>query len=459
MKLLFLLLPTVAARFDLTPINDFLKGLDDYYQHSPILENTWNNPMEGVGLQRLADKMKKDTFVIGVIGSSVAAGHDNCNYDSYERQLERTLQPIFEFYGKTVEVRNAGEGGGCGDSYRNQIWCVRQLVGDDVDVVHYSWTYFEAGDRTVNKWHETFIRWSLLLDSAPVPTIINVGEGGHGDRLYDHYKQFGYNTIFLQKGLKKQFPNYKKKWGVVGDGMHNETRYGGSGVMWRNWHPGPLSFELLSNALAKTYVEALKLSLTQKSLFHMTKMLSQADFPKPVFCDPKWCASEEPPGCVNYEQPTYGTPQIRIVTPETDDLMPYTTLYDETTKDWEYSINGLSRLIPRADRARKECQHLDHCAGYLSRSDSWTTFRLPRMTKGQIFVCCTTGKRCGDKMLDFDFVLDGHQIDHHTIKKEFGKCVQILDGFHSDMQDSSGHLYLAVRGGEEQVRISHVITL
>ena len=27
------------------------------------------------------------------MGSSVAAGHDNCNYDSYERQLERLLKP------------------------------------------------------------------------------------------------------------------------------------------------------------------------------------------------------------------------------------------------------------------------------------------------------------------------------------------------------------------------------
>ena len=191
----------------------------------------------------------------------------------------------------------------------------------------------------------------------------------------------------------------------------------------------------------------------------MTKMLSQADFPKPAFCDPKWCGSAEPPGCVNFELPTFGKPQIKIVTPETDGLMPYKTLYSEHTKDWEYSLDGMSRLIPRADRSKPECQHADHCSGYLSRSDSWTTFRLPRMEKGQLFICCTTGKKCGSKMLDFDFVLDGHPIDHHTIKEQFGKCVQLLDGFRRDMQDSSGHLYLAVRGGEEQVRISHVITL
>ena len=349
------------AATDLTPIDNFLNSLENYYDHRSILDDTWSNPTDSVGLQRLADKMKKDTFVIGVIGSSVAAGHDNCNYDSYEKQLERTLQPIFEAYGKKVEVRNAGEGGGCGDSYKNQIWCIRQLVGDDVDVLHYSWSYFEAGDREIDKWHEMFIRWTLLLPNAPIPTIVNVGQGRHGDYLYKHYKQFGYNTVFLEKGLKKHFKNYKKQWGKIGDGMHNETRYGGSGVLWRSWHPGPLLFQLLSDTLAKTYVQALKLSVTQISLFHMTKLLTQADFPEPVFCDPNWCGSEDPPGCVNFEKPTFGSPQIRIVTPEKDELMPYSNLYSEYTKDWEYSIDGLSRLIPRADRSKKECQHLDHC--------------------------------------------------------------------------------------------------
>ena len=27
----------------------------------------------------------------------------------------------------------------------NQIFCLRNMVGDDVDVTIYSWTYFEAG--------------------------------------------------------------------------------------------------------------------------------------------------------------------------------------------------------------------------------------------------------------------------------------------------------------------------
>ena len=41
--------------------------------------------------------------------SSVAAGHDNCHYDCYEAQLERTLQGVFEAAGMKLIAQNAGE--------------------------------------------------------------------------------------------------------------------------------------------------------------------------------------------------------------------------------------------------------------------------------------------------------------------------------------------------------------
>jgi len=232
---ILLLIVSPISSMTLNPIDSFLNKIKNYYHGKPVLENSWANPINDNGMNRLVDKMFKKKFVIGVIGSSVAAGHDNCNYDSFEKQLERTLQPIFAHYGKEVEVRNAGEGGGCGDTYRNQIWCMRHMIGDDVDSVIYTWSYFESGDRTINEWHETFIRWALLLDNAPVPFIMNVGEGRLGDPLYQHYKDFGYSTFYLEKGLKKFNPSYKKEWGVIGNGFNNSTRYGGSGIMWRNW--------------------------------------------------------------------------------------------------------------------------------------------------------------------------------------------------------------------------------
>jgi len=127
--------------------------------------------------------------------SDVLAGHDNCNYDSYERQLERTLTPLFAAYGQTIEVRWSG------------WWVRRQLpksprhrIGDDVDAVHYTWTYFEQRDAAA--WHELFVRWALLLPNAPF--VIDVGVGPtEGEALFDAYSKFGFNTLYLQRGLAK----------------------------------------------------------------------------------------------------------------------------------------------------------------------------------------------------------------------------------------------------------------
>lgn len=135
----------------------------------------------------------------------ISAGHDNCNYDSYQRQLERLLQPVMEtakvfssfpepglsfFEPHRIRcdnnrtswhlqvqftVRNGGEGGGCGDSYENQVWCTRSILGDDADLAHYSWTYFENSD--VLKEHEQFLRWNLMMARSPAATFITTGYG------------------------------------------------------------------------------------------------------------------------------------------------------------------------------------------------------------------------------------------------------------------------------------------
>ena len=63
-------------------------------------------------VRAIADETQK-SFIIGAIGSSVTAGHDNCNYDSYERQLERNWGAVWVPFGMKLDVQNAGETGGC----------------------------------------------------------------------------------------------------------------------------------------------------------------------------------------------------------------------------------------------------------------------------------------------------------------------------------------------------------
>jgi hypothetical protein len=56
-------------------------------------------------------------------------------------------------------------------------------------------------------------------------------------------------------------------WGNSGDCQHTTTRYGKTdeggarekslGVLWRNWHPGPLGFQMVSDAFGYLYMDAM----------------------------------------------------------------------------------------------------------------------------------------------------------------------------------------------------------
>ncbi len=132
--------------------------------------------------------------------------------------------------------QNAGEGGGCGDSYENQIWCVKQNISPDVDVVHYEWTYFEHG-RAAGA-HESLIRWIQMLPKQPPLHIFNTGvkKGGADDKLVEHYARYGFNAFYMRTGFLNGGYDYEKEkkelevdrfaYGHVGDGYHNTTRYG-----------------------------------------------------------------------------------------------------------------------------------------------------------------------------------------------------------------------------------------
>ena len=128
--------------------------LQEYYGGKGQAENmmlqSWLNPwnFENVTgntgmVDKIVDTMARalvtndqKEFIIGTIGSSVAAGHDNCNYDSYERQMERTFGPVWEAAGMKLTCQNAGEGGGCGDDFANQVFCIQQNVSPKIDIAH-----------------------------------------------------------------------------------------------------------------------------------------------------------------------------------------------------------------------------------------------------------------------------------------------------------------------------------
>eukprot|EP00040_Diaphanoeca_grandis_P004333 m.28184 g.28184 ORF g.28184 m.28184 type:complete len:572 (-) comp15882_c0_seq1:38-1753(-) len=462
--------------------------LETYYKSPKPLDETWGYPQNPEGLDHIGEKIAravyyKQPFVIGVIGSSVAAGHDNCNYDSFEKQLERTIGPVFEKAGVNFEVRNAGEGGACGDNMENQIFCGRHMVGDDVDIIIYSWTYFEAGwDKTkkLANIHEYFARWSLLMDRSPTPQFVNVGELSTPPKLWDslikRYSKYGTNVVFLQKYINTL--GYERKWAEVGDKMHTTTRYGENetatrkkslGVVFRNWHPGPLGFQLVADTLAWQYSSAFLKGLALlkdgggPKLGKNPPLLMPSTLPQHECVDvpfnpskpglvhkAKWCETEEPPSCVNHEAPTFGRAQIGISTG--DSLNPWFGKYVEDAKA---DSRPESEKIPREERDLAMCKHLDSCDGYTSKG--FISYRLPRIEVGFIAVCCFGVKKCGEAMQNsLTFYLDTTKLTTHVGPD---KCVTLQESW-GKLTNSGGHLYLGIdMKNSSGIILSHVMAI
>lgn len=238
------------------------------------------------------------SFIIGGIGSSVMCGHDNCAEDAYPRIMEAMMKPVFDAAGVKFEWRNAAETGECGDSFQNQVFCFRNLVGDDIDILHYEWTYFG----TYGAYHELILRWALALPKAPPLFIYNTGGykpsmvPSEPDDFTDFipavltqesskedidifarvYAKYGFNAYLQERHLSLNGKFLGKIWGQEGDGLHNTTRKGESlfnminnenfedvmdevhsqGVVFRNWHPGPLGLQAVADAFTYLYLRA-----------------------------------------------------------------------------------------------------------------------------------------------------------------------------------------------------------
>ena len=465
-------------------------------------------------------------FTIGTIGSSVAAGHDNCHYDSYESQLERTLTPIFAAAKMNLQVQNAGEGGGCGDSHKNQVFCITQNLSPDVDIIHYSWTYFEKGG--AEEQREQLVRWAQRMPRRPmVHHLVARGKANTCEadsfqnvELDRTYAVYGYNAFCIQTGLYFGGHDYDTEianeinrfgWQHHGDGYHNTTRYGEElpdddprkeslGVVFRNWHPGPLGFQIAGDAFAYVYVSGLLLALDiieedmdsgasvferwfdtaagsrisvaeekdehteQRQLLQLPPLESM---PEPRFCHPLYCSTPHPPSCLNYELPTFGPAGINVDL-VTDDW----SLWHEPNK-WNYMVGKVDTKIfkEKGDPEWYEkCTHLDACGGITTsgKGTGVIVYDLPveQMTAGLVVICVCCGKKIAESMvlnndnLVFklnDRVLDKTGMDLFPAEK----CVRLLKGFEEEGYEKEEKMLLSVEvlGGETEVKISHVIVL
>lgn len=479
----------------------------------------------------------QDTFKIGTIGSSVAAGHDNCDYDTYENQLQRTITPIFAAANMNAIVQNAGEGGGCGDNHQNQVYCITHNVSPDVDIIHYSWTYFEKETPEIQR--EQLIRWASTMERRPmVHHLVARGKKNtcDGDTqanvdLDKAYAMFGYNAFCIQTGLffggydydtEVEAGNNRFGWKHMGDGYHNTTRYGEElddddprkaslGVVYRNWHPGPLGFQVASDAFAYVYIKGLMkaLDIIEQDMNDGVNLLSRwfdtddddndrrqlrassrrrqlheappvADMPEPLFCNPIYCSTPHPPNCLNYELPTFGNPGIQVKS-QSDWVISH-----EDNK-WNYEVGkvDIAWIKPLHDPEwEAKCAHADACGGVSAENSTQgvLTYELPssKMTAGLVFLCGCCGKKVGSTMFIENpyvtFKLNGRTLDKSTMDVfPNQKCVRLLKWFGDGEYKKEDTMFLTVELADRDdpatlddddeevkpptVKISHVVAL
>ena len=97
--------------------------------------------------QKLLLQSEEKSYVMGITGSSVTAGHDNYFNESYPVVIETALLPIFKLMNINLEVRNAALGNNPCLPYDA---CVANHVGSDLDFL--SWEQSMNCGRNLQHW-------------------------------------------------------------------------------------------------------------------------------------------------------------------------------------------------------------------------------------------------------------------------------------------------------------------
>jgi hypothetical protein len=376
---------------------------------------------------------------------------------------------------------------------------------------------------------EQLIRWAQQMPKRPMVHHLvargkaNTCEGDSEENvmLDQTYAPYGYNAFCIQTGLYFGGYDYDADiandinrfgWQGHGDGYHNTTRYGEQlpdddprkqslGVVYRNWHPGPLGFQIASDAFAYVYISGLLIALEiieddmdsgvdvferwfhqhtgerrlmQSTSTHLAggqRQLHQLpppkSLPEPLFCDARYCSTPHPPSCLNYELPTFGPPGIKVHS--VDDNW---SLWHEPN-NWNYMVGKVDiAIFKQKDDPEwyKKCSHLDACGGIATSGGraGEIVYELPaeQMTSGLVFVCVCCGKKVVESMImnndNVIFKLNGRVLDKGAMDiYPVDKCVRLLEGFGKDGYQKEDKMLLSVQvlGGETEVKLSHVVAL
>ncbi len=290
------------------------------------------------------------------------------------------------------------------------------------------------------------------MKKTPVPQLIYANDcarlPAQDMSLLEAYAPFGTDILCMTRGLA-DLGYERREWGEMGHPLHETTREGALpttselrskslSVMFRNWHPGPLLFEVTADALAWRYSEALMLAIER--IRHepdpparwprKPSQMKPAGLPDPMLCPPEWCNAKSPPVCIDFEEPVFGEPGV--------ELMP------SSGTGWVMDPGQplRQRAIPAEERDLPQCVHPNRCSGWRvpAGTEAGTlSFRIPALQVGMVAVCCGS-KGCGRKFLEAgaQFLIDGTPPESPVAQHWADKCVQVQARFREPASDEAG---------------------
>ncbi|KAK3259483.1 hypothetical protein CYMTET_31521 [Cymbomonas tetramitiformis] len=314
--------------------------LAEYYEGTEALEGklrpspTADPDLHAAALQAIAVRFARKIvhqrpFALGVLGTSVLSGQDNCYALSYAPTWNRTLRPLLDIVGVPFDVHGSGQNGN-GPSMGNTLTCAKEVLGD-VDIVHTGW--WMVG-QVPKPDYEAFLR-RMLTDSPNGPLVHSIDGFRDGfnfnngiwltegnDTVRDAYYKAGVMEIASRPewnylaGIESTsrhgdgdypwFPLgfHNAHWGRVGDGKcHRHTREGEDATIMQNWHPGPLGVQVMMDLYLYTYLKALEMAMEwieRDGVQALKERFPLHERPSVELPSPKYCArdaNEQHPMC------------------------------------------------------------------------------------------------------------------------------------------------------------------
>lgn len=244
-------------------------------------------------------------FVIGVMGTSVTAGHDNLFNQSFPVLWGQLMQEAFTVAGVELVVRNHAMGW---NPIHPSYFCVGEIAGQDADVI--MWEFGMMAGANEDMEIEQFIRSAILMPGQPHILICDPGEGQRKpkegevlerrtntppapwkkaamDWYIDDGFSFATNQLMQSFMFLDHLPEYQYGTFYLKDKVTDRPA---------GWHPGPHGHRFRAEILAWNYLGFFEKALAG---VHEKIAAKEADLssllpeklvvPPPTQCQPELC--------------------------------------------------------------------------------------------------------------------------------------------------------------------------